>query len=265
MIYLVKIGFLPIRIWDILDILIVGYLMYLIYRLLRGSIAFNIFVGVLMLTMVAWLVNRLQMDLLSTVMEKFVEVGVIIIVVIFQPEIRRFLLFLGNTTLRQRSHFWERLLNRNFQATPKKEQEVMALKAVMLRLSKQRIGALIVLSKNANLEGLINSGVRLDAQISEPLIESIFTKESPLHDGALVIANGKLQWASSVLPVSDNPSLPKSVGLRHRAAVGITERSNVAAFVVSEETGSISFSIEGKLDRKLSEDGIIELLKRHYL
>ncbi|MCL4151932.1 UNVERIFIED_CONTAM: hypothetical protein GTU68_010792 [Idotea baltica] len=135
----------------------------------------------------------------------------------------------------------------------------------MLRLSRQRIGALIVLSKNANLEGLINSGVRLDAQISEPLIESIFNKESPLHDGALVISAGKLQWASCVLPVSDNPSLPKSVGLRHRAAVGITERSNVAAFVVSEETGRISFSFEGKLDRKLSEEGIVELLKRHYL
>lgn len=264
MIYLFDIGFLPVRIWDVLDIIIVGYLMYQIYKLLRGNIAFNIFVGVLTLYVVWWLVNQLEMDLLSAVLDQFVSVGVIIIIIIFQPEVRRFLLFLGNTTLRQRSNFLGRILDRNLESTEEKVRQLRALRSAIVRMSKRKTGVLIVLAGNLDLEGLVSSGVAMDADITEPLVESIFNKHSPLHDGAVIISNGRIQSASCVLPVSENPNLPSSAGLRHRAAVGITERANVAAFIVSEETGQISIAVEGELRRKLDEQELKSLLSEYY-
>lgn len=264
MLYLFDIGFLPVRFWDVLDILIVGYLMYQIYKLLRGNIAFNIFIGVLTLYVVWWLVNQLQMDLLSAVLGQFVSVGVIVIIIIFQPEVRRFLLFLGNTTLRQRSTFFGRMIDRNLENTEEKARQQRALRSALLRMSKRKTGALIVLCGNLKLEGLVSSGVDMDSEISEPLLESIFNKYSPLHDGAVLISNGLIRSASCVLPVSENPNLPSGVGLRHRAAVGITERASVAAFVVSEETGIISLAVDGSLRRRIEEKEIKSLLSEHY-
>ena len=243
---LFQLGFLPVRIWDILDIIIVGYLIYQIFKLLRGSMAFNIFIGVVILYLIWWLVGMLNMDMLSLLLDQFVSVGVIILIIIFQPEVRRFLLIVGNTTLRQRSNFLQRLMDRNLDIDPSDRLAgIKELKAALLRMSRKKWGALIVLSKNLNMDGISNTGVRMDATISQPLVESIFNKESPLHDGAVIISNNKIHSASCILPVSDNPDLPKSAGLRHRAAVGITERMNVATFVVSEETGAIGFSSDG--------------------
>lgn len=262
---LFNIGFLPVRFWDILDILIVGYLMYQIYRLLRGSLAFNIFIGVLTLYVVWWLVGLLEMDLLSAVLGQFASVGVFIIVVIFQQEIRRFLFLLGNTTLKQRFNFIDRFIDRNLQNSEQKKKQIKAISRSMLRLSRKRTGALIVLAKDINLEGIINSGVPLNANISEQLLDSIFNKESPLHDGAVILRHNQIQAASCILPVSESPHLPKSAGLRHRAAVGITERLNVACIVVSEETGRISLAYDGKLYGNLDEKQLVESLEEHYV
>ena len=264
MLYLFDIGFLPVRIWDILDILIVGYLMYQIYKLLRGNIAFNIFIGVLMMYVAWWLVNQLEMDLLAAVLGQFVSVGVIIIIIIFQPEVRRFLLFLGKTTLRQRSNFVGRIIDRNLEDTEEKARQLRAMRSALLRMAKKKTGALIVLAGNLNLEGLVSSGITLNSEISEPMLESIFNKESPLHDGAVLISNGKILSASCILPVSENPNLPPAAGLRHRAAVGITERADVPAFIVSEETGFISFALEGKLTRDIDEDELMKLLNEYF-
>lgn len=258
-----EIGFLTIRLIDILDILIVGYLMYLIYKLLRGSIAFNIFIGVTLLYVVWRLVELLQMDLLSLFLGQFVSVGVILLIIIFQPEVRRFLLLLGNTTLRQRFNFLDRIFDRDTTAKIKNLSEIQAIKRAMLRMAATKTGALIVFAKDENLELFANSGTRLDAKISQPLLESIFQKESPLHDGAVVISDNKIQSASVVLPVSANPDLPKSVGLRHRSAVGVTENSSVVSFIVSEENGKISFAHEGKLQRGLTQTELADLLKKH--
>jgi len=263
MVLLFKIGFLPVSVWDILDILIVGYLMYQLYKLLRGNIAFNIFIGVLLLYVVWWLVNQLDMDLLSAVLNQIVNVGVIILIIIFQPEVRRFLLFLGNTTLRQRSNFLGRMIDRNFEGSEQADYHVSAIRSALLRMSRRKTGALIVLAEKFSLEGLVNSGTTLEAHISEPLLESIFNKASPLHDGAVIIVNGKILAASCILPVSESQNLPKSAGLRHRAAVGITEKATVAAFVVSEENGNISYAFDGQLRRKLNEEELTELLARH--
>ncbi len=260
-----EIGFLPIRIWDILDILIVGYLIYQIYKLLRGSVAFNIFIGVILIYILSWLVQMLEMDLLSSLLGEFVSVGVLMLLIVFQPEVRRFLLILGNNTLRQRSNFFNRLLSGKlniFESDVLSENAESISKAI-LRMSRMKTGALIVFANNLNLEYFSNSGVILDAKISQPLIESIFNKESPLHDGAVVISNNKIHAASCVLPLSSNPDLPKSAGLRHRAAVGVTEHSNVTAFVVSEENGTISYAENGNLARKISEKRLKELLNKH--
>lgn len=264
MLFFLKIGFLPVRIWDILDIFIVGYLMYQLYKLLKGSIAFNILIGLLTMYVIWWLVGELDMDLLKAVLGQFVNVGFIILIIIFQPEVRRFLLFLGNTTLRQRSNVLSRILDRNLEQSQQKQDQIRAIKAALLRLSRKKTGALIIFSKNLSLEGLINSGITLDAQISEPLIESIFNKESPLHDGAVIVKDGKIERASCVLPVSESTDVPKSVGLRHRAAIGISERARVAAFIVSEENGYISFAYGGKLYRRLEEKALEDLLVEHF-
>ena len=217
----------------------------------------------LTLYVVWWLVNQLEMDLLSAVLDQFVSVGVIIIIVIFQQEVRRFLLFLGNTTWGQRVNFLSRFLDRNLQDDEQKKEHIDILIRALRRMGRKKVGALIVFAKDINLEGIIDSGVALDAQISEPLLESIFNKESPLHDGAVLIGNGKIRAASCILPVSENPNLPKNAGLRHRAAVGITEKLNVAAVVVSEETGKISIAYDGQLQRGLTQTQLQEGLELH--
>jgi uncharacterized protein (TIGR00159 family) len=259
-----EIGFLTIRFIDILDILIVGYLIYLIYKLLKGSIAFNIFIGVTLLYVVWRLVELLQMDLLSLFLGQFVSVGVILLIIIFQPEVRRFLLLLGNTTLRQRLNFLERIFDRKSEQKRMYVAEIQAVKKAIVRMARNKTGALIVITKDLNLELFAGSGTQLDAKISQPLIESIFQKESPLHDGAVVIAHNRIRAASVILPVSANPDLPKSVGLRHRSAVGVTENTNVVSFVVSEENGKISFAHEGKLERGITQIELTNLLQQYF-
>ncbi|MFK8104972.1 MAG: diadenylate cyclase CdaA [Saprospiraceae bacterium] len=266
MIFLFQIGFLPITIWDFLDVLIVGFLIYQIYKILKGTIAFNIFIGVVLFYAVWWLVGALKMDLLSTLLGQFVNVGVITLLIVFQPEIRKFFLLLGNTTLSQRSNFWNRLFNvpLNDERQEIISQKVQAVKTAIMRMSKNKTGALIIFTNNLNLEGFNNSGIVLDAEISSPLLESIFNKESPLHDGAVIVANDKIHAASCILPVSDNPNLRQSDGLRHRAGLGVSENTSVAVFIVSEENGQIAFAHEGKLSHNLSEVKLTELLLKHY-
>lgn len=265
--YLLDIGFLTVRIWDVLDILIVAYLIFSVYKLLRGSIAFNIFIGVITLFFIWWVVGALKMDLLTALLNQFVSVGVIILIIVFQPEVRRFLLLLGNNTLRRRSNLVRRLLDRNWGAektTRPRQAEINEIKSALLSMSRKKCGALVVLAKDMDMEVFSNTGIQLKARISKPLLESIFSKESPLHDGAVVVTNHLVEAASCILPVSDTTKLPQSLGLRHRAALGITERLGVVTFVVSEENGIISFAWKGKLERPLDEARLEELLLQHY-
>lgn len=261
--FLFAIGFLEIRFWDILDIVIVGFLIYHIYKLLKGNIAFNIFIGLLLIYVVYWLVKELRMDLLTAVLDQFVSIGVIIVVIIFQPEIRRFLLFLGNTTLKQRSKFFKKLLDKNGEDIEKIKSDINTIVRAVNWLSKRKIGALMVMAKTKELDGITNPGIILDAEINAELLESIFNKNSPLHDGAVIIFDGKIYAASAVLPLSDHLNLPPSAGLRHRAAIGLTERTNSAAIVVSEETGQISYSIGGNLEIQIKPENLQQLLFQH--
>lgn len=262
---LFDIGFLPVRVWDILDIIIVGYLIYQLFKLLRGSIAFNIFIGVVSIFVVSLLVKFLEMELLSMILGQLFSVGVIMLLIVFQPEVRRFLLLLGNSTLRQRSNIFSRFLDSSFKTDAADSQiERQALRKAVLRMSRNKTGALIVLSNNFNLNAFEDSGVRLDAKITQPLIESIFSRDSPLHDGAMVINNNQIYAASCVLPISKQTDLPSKLGLRHRSALGISEETTVAVLIVSEETGAISFAHQGKLTYKINEEELNKLLDEHF-
>ncbi|MDZ7876968.1 MAG: diadenylate cyclase CdaA [Saprospiraceae bacterium] len=257
---LIDLSFLSFRFTDAIDIIVVGYLMYQMYRLLRGSVAFNIFVGVLLLYVVWWLVGTLKMDLLSMILGQFVSVGVIIVAIVFQPELRRFLLLLGNQTLKGRLSF----LTPTAEKKADNQADIAELFQAIHFLSQSKTGALIILANAMNLDKYLETGVVLDAKITRPLLISIFNKESPLHDGAVVIGNQKILAAGCVLPLSENAQLPPEAGLRHRAAVGMTEVENVVAFVVSEESGRVSMTNQGELILDVQGDVLQALLEEHY-
>ncbi|MEL6357171.1 MAG: diadenylate cyclase, partial [Bacteroidota bacterium] len=213
-IYLIKIGFLPIDIWDLVDILVVGFMLYQLYRLLRGGIALKIFVGIGLLLLSYQVFRLLGMDLLSEILFRFIEVGFISLIIIFQPEIRRFLLLLGNSTIRQRQAMINRLLGRETDTDGAGEVPARSeVKNALLRMSRRRTGALLVLLADTDADTFISGGTPLDSAISEALLLSIFNKESPLHDGAVIIRNRLILRASTILPVSESNNLPMSVGL----------------------------------------------------
>lgn len=253
---------MPIRIWDILDIIIVGLLLYAIYRLLKGSIALNIVVGIILLYIVWGVVGILEMPLLSEILGQFVSVGFIALIIIFQPEIRRFLLYIGNTTLKGRAG----ILGKYFRTDIRegREKQIKQIGDAIWNMASEKVGALIVLPKHLNIEGYTDSGQIINAEITEELIRSIFNKNSPLHDGAMVVYGGKIHAVSCVLPISSNPELPSGLGLRHRAGLGSSENSDTVAFIVSEETGDISVARRGKLERGLSKKMLLATLDEHY-
>lgn len=263
MILLFEIGFLEVTIWDILDVLIVGFLIYQIYKLLRGSLAFNIVVGLGLLFLVANIVTYLGMDMLSTILNSFVSLGLLALLIVFQPEVRRFLIVLGRGTIAGRENIVRRFLGREWNIEYNNATIQSVLRSIQ-GFSKTKTGALIVFSRDANVVSFSSSGVVLEADISSKLLESIFNKESPLHDGAVIINDNKIHAASCVLPVSDNPNLPDTLGLRHRAAVGVTETTDVLALIVSEETGTFSIARGGKITSDLSLKQIENRLKKMY-
>lgn len=259
---LFHVGFLQVDLWDVLDIIIVGVILYQLYRLLKGSIALNIFVGMVALFLSYQAFKALGMDLLSSILFQFINIGFVSLIIIFQPEVRRFLLLLGTNTLRQRDSVWSQLLGRET-GPGGVAPELEDVRRAFLRLSRSQTGALLVVAQEADPSTIISGGTALNADISYGLLLSIFQKESPLHDGAVVVQDRRITRASTILPVSENMDLPKSVGLRHRAAVGVSEKIDVACFIVSEETGYISFAHNGVLERRLGEERLTELLTQY--
>lgn len=265
MIYLIQIGFFTITFWDVLDIIIVGFLLFQIYKLLKGSLGFNIFIG-LVLVYIAWrIVSVLEMPLLSSILGQFVSVGMIALLILFQPEVRRFLLFVGQGSLQTRFKFLQRFFKQN-QALDNinifKEQIIKSVTTAVEKMAATKTGALLVFTNSPNLEGLYSSGVMVNGNVSAQLILSIFNKDSPLHDGAMIIKDGKIVAASCVLPVSDRPDIPQRLGLRHRAAIGISENTNIMVFVISEETGKISYARGGEIIENIAISKMRQLLEK---
>lgn len=239
--------FLDFNLLDILDIILVALLLYYAYRLVRGTAAINIFVGIVILYLIWKITDALNMELLSSILGGFMSVGVFALIVVFQQEIRKLLLMLGSSNLANRKVFnrYLKLFTTN-QNTHEPELNIEALVQSCSSLKKQKTGALLVLERNSSLDFLKPSGVEVNMELSVPVIESIFYKNAPLHDGAAIIENNAITATRVVLPVSENKSIPKRYGLRHRAALGISEKTDAVVLVVSEETGTISYFKNGE-------------------
>lgn len=256
MIYVFKIGFLDVRWIDILDILLVSVLLYQVYKLLKGSVAVRVLIGFLVLYLTYLVVRAAQMELLAGILGQFMGVGVLAAIIIFSPEIRKFLLILGKTTFRQNDFLqsmmiWKkRTIKESFNITP-------IIEAAKV-LSSTNTGALIVFSKNSELKFYVDSGDFMDAFISKRLLISIFNKYSPLHDGAVIVYQGKVRASRCILPVSER-DLPAQFGMRHRAAMGMSEATDTLTLTISEETGQMSLARNGVIDSNLS---IPEIRKR---
>lgn len=237
--------FLTVRALDIVDILLVAILLYSLYNLLKGTAAVNIFLGILAIFALWRVVKALRMDLLSDLLGAFISVGFIAFIVVFQPEIRKFLLAIGSPGFFRRTGkrflFWKiRLEDENL-------ADVEPVVQACQRMAMSRTGALIVISRKNDLTEFIDTGIIIDSVITDQLIESIFYKNNPLHDGAMVISLNRLRAVRCILPVSASAELPPELGLRHRAAMGISERTDAVSIVVSEQTGNISYCKDGKL------------------
>lgn len=219
--------------------------MYQLFIQLRGTVAINIFVGLFSIYLLWLLVKALDMKLLSSILGQFIGVGVIALIIVFQQEIRKFLLFIGTRYLRNYSLSIENFFN--FKLTPTSTKKIDEITEACISMSSSKTGALIVLSSKDSLDQFTSTGEKLNAEISTGLIESIFFKNSPLHDGAAIFLGNKILAARCILPVSDRSDIPARMGTRHRAAIGISEVSTTVVIVVSEETGSISWVEKGEI------------------
>ncbi len=245
---------------DIIDLLLVIILIYWFYKRIRGTLGINMFLGMLVIYGTYLLVRFLKLDVLTELLGHFVSAGVIAIIIVFQPEIRKFLLSLGNVNMLDRYKIFRNLPFYKKRRTRQQETTIKEINQALEYLSSNKTGALIVFTDHFRLQDLHNPGVQLQSHISEKLLESIFNKNSPLHDGAVIIANQRIIYAGSVLPVSESLELPERIGLRHRSAVGITENSEAISIVVSEESGNISFAKNGILKQNLKKEDVEKLI-----
>ncbi|MDO7845443.1 diadenylate cyclase CdaA [Hymenobacter sp. M29] len=232
---------------DAADVLLVTVLLYQLYKLLRGSVALNVALGLVSFYILYLLVKATGMELLTKILGQFMSVGVLASIILFQQEIRRFLLNVGKATALERVRGWS--WGRPTEAAP---LAIGAFVEAAKSLSNKYTGALICFAQASDLTAFAESGDRLDAEISKRLLLSIFNKTSPLHDGAVIIAGGRIQAARCILPVSENPDVPASLGLRHRAAIGLSEITDAVVLVVSEETGAMSLVHHGEVFRNLA-------------
>ena len=252
-------GLFSVTLIDIIDILLFAFLLYEVYNLVKGTAAIRIFIGIIAVYILWRIVRALQMELLSEILGQFISVGFIALIVVFQPEIRQFLLMVGNTrmikTSRKRLLFWK------FRLENPMNLHVDTIVKACKKMADTRTGALIVIARLNELEPFVETGQVIDARISEWLLETIFFKNSPLHDGAVVISGGQIRAARCILPLSSNAEIPAFAGLRHRAAVGITEKSDAIAIIVSEERGIISYCIDGKLTMNVTPSELSTMLE----
>ncbi len=252
-------AFITIRILDIIDILLVAYLMYQVFLLIRGTVAMNIFIGILSVYLLWIIVKALDMQLLGTILGQVIGVGVIALIIVFQQEVRRFLIFIGNQYFSRNRLSLDKVIPINF-AQQSKVRIKSVIKAV-INMAKSKTGALIVISKKSELTVYAETGDPLNADTTSRLIESVFNRTSPLHDGAMIINGDKIVAARCVLPVSENLNLPPNYGLRHRAALGMSENTDSLIIVVSEETGEISIAEFGKLEMDLDPKELMSMLE----
>ena len=259
----IVLGFLTFRWLDALDILIVAILLYQLYNLVRGTAAINIFLGILSLYLLWLLVRALNMQLLGSILGQFIGVGVLALIVVFQQEVRRFLLLIGTTGFMsgKGSPFKWLQLKRNIN---RDSLNINPVVSACLSMAQDATGAIIVIARESNLQFYLNTGEKVEAEVSAKLLESIFYKNSPLHDGAVIISGNKIKAARCVLPVTDDEEFPVHLGMRHRAAVGLSETTDAIVIVVSEQTGAISIMHEGELEYEVSPKQLRDFLDKFF-
>jgi diadenylate cyclase len=260
---LFHLGFLGVRLLDILDILIVAFLLFKVYQLLKNSAAMNIFIGIIAIYLLWWMfVKILKMQLLGALLGQFMSVGVLALIIVFQQEVRRFLLIIGSNSFTGKDSITNKILPWNWSAKKQKSINITPIVKACSSMAKNKTGAIIVITRSTDMNFYESTGDIMDAEVSKRLLESIFFKNSPLHDGAVIIENDKIKAARCVLPVTDNTELPAHYGMRHRAAIGITEQTDAISVIVSEETGNISVAIDGKIQANLSPDELERILTK---
>jgi diadenylate cyclase len=257
-------SFLKFTPLNVLDIILVAFIIYQLYNLVRGTIAANIFIGLAIIYLLYFIVNALQMQLLTAILKKFVDVGIIAIIIVFQQEIRRFLLLVGKNASLQRNKAWWQYFFGKAEAEKNNYARIKPIIDACKSLKQTRTGALIVFAKYYDEQFYQNSCELMDAKISKRLLESIFQKTSPLHDGAVVISENKIKSASCILPLTDKTDLPPQFGLRHRAGIGVTEANEATAIIVSEETGEISYAKQGRVKMNISFAELEKLLNKDF-
>ena len=245
---------------DIIDILLVALMLYYIYRLMRDSRSLNVFIGILVFVVVWIFVSQvLEMRLLGTILDKLVSVGVIALIVLFQDDIRKVLYNLGaHQRMRRLANLFTSKKSREQKKSGVK-QDIMPVVMACMNMSRSRVGALIVFERSMPLDDVVSTGDRIDASINQRLIENIFFKNSPLHDGAMIISEHRIKAAGCILPVSHDMDIPKELGLRHRSAMGVSQESDAVAVVVSEETGAISIAVRSEFRLRLSAEELESL------
>jgi diadenylate cyclase len=253
--------FITFRWLDVVDILIVAIMLYQLYNLVRGTTAIHIFFGILLFYLLWLMVKALNMQLLATILGQFIGVGVIALIIVFQQELRRFLLMIGSKGIFRKENF------KNFGGLRAAAYGTLNADAVVLacqRMALQHTGALIVITRRSDLKYYVNTGERIDAEVTANMLESVFFKNNPLHDGAVIISDNRIKAAKCVLPLTENTVFPFQLGLRHRAAVGITEPSDAIAIVVSEQTGDISIARNGAIKTNVSPKQLKEILEEEF-
>ncbi|MEL0645561.1 MULTISPECIES: diadenylate cyclase CdaA [unclassified Olleya] len=223
---------------DMIDVVLVALLLYYVYKLVKGTVAINIFIGIVVIYFIYLTVEALQMVLLTKILGGFISVGFIALIIVFQQEVRKFLLMVGSTNFASRRKFLSQL--KFLKIEQGTSTDIDAIISACNKMSSSKTGALIVLERNNNLDFLANTGDEMNIKVTQPIIESIFFKNSPLHDGAIIIQDNIVKATRVILPVNNEKNIPQRFGLRHRAAVGVTERTDAIAIAVSEETGQIS-------------------------
>ncbi|MDC3365981.1 diadenylate cyclase CdaA [Flavobacteriaceae bacterium] len=251
--------FLDFSFLDALDILLVALLIYYIYKLLKGTVAINIFLGIAFIFLIWKVTQILKMEMLSNILGYLLSGGVIALIIVFQQEIRKFLLMIGTTNVTSRTQFLKQLKFLKSEITLATDSDTL-LNACK-KMSKTKTGALIVIERTNSLDFLIKTGDSMNAEINEVLLESIFYKNSPLHDGATIIRDNFVVATRVILPISDSINIPSRFGLRHRAAFGVSEKTDAVCLLVSEETGEISYIKDGSFELYADYNELVEKLK----
>jgi diadenylate cyclase len=250
---------IDLKLIDVIDIILVAVILFQLYKLIRGTAALSIFIGIFIIYMFWLIVKALNMELIGALMGQVIGVGVIALIIVFQQEVRRFLLVIGNRYMNRRRFSFGRLFSNVEEETgsPKEAEEIVRAAESM---ASKKIGALIVLGRKSSLDIYSEGGERIDAIISAELLETIFFKNSPLHDGAVLIEDGKIFAARCPLPITDRVSLPPKYGMRHRAAIGISEHTDSLVVVVSEESGAITVADGGEIKENITPNDLRQIL-----